>query len=154
MGKLLQAVLCCPCGDPATVAGLCPTCYTLRRRDEAYFGGLRERVLMRDGRFCRVCAALPEVERLCAGQPPSVHHRVPGVSKLRLMITLCAGHHAIVERLLVADREMPPLLLELWREKHPSAPEQVPIPFHTAEMPGRRPSAESLLFEGFERGRT
>ena len=28
--------------------GICATCYTLKRKDEAYFGGLREAVLERE----------------------------------------------------------------------------------------------------------
>lgn len=71
------------------------------------------------------------------GQPPSVHHRVSGVSKLHLMITLCAAHHAKVGRLQVADKRMSPLLLELWREQHPQGHEQVALDFtehpHRAE---------------------
>jgi hypothetical protein len=39
-----------PCGRPEILPlGLCPTCYTLKRQDEEYFGGLREAVLERDG---------------------------------------------------------------------------------------------------------
>jgi hypothetical protein len=41
---------CCPCGNQEILAiGLCPTCYTLKRQDAEYFGGLREQVLERDG---------------------------------------------------------------------------------------------------------
>ena len=35
----------CRCGNPKILAvGLCATCYTLKRQDEEYFGGLREAV--------------------------------------------------------------------------------------------------------------
>ena len=101
----------------------------MKRQDAKDFGGLRERVLERDGYMCRVCAELPEVDRLCIGQPPSVHHRVPGVSKLHLMITLCAAHHAQVEHLEVATKTMTPLFRLLWREQHPDAPEQTTMDF-------------------------
>lgn len=48
----------CPCGNAKVLAlGLCSTCYTLKRQDEEYFGGLREAVLERDGYLCRVCDA-------------------------------------------------------------------------------------------------
>ncbi len=140
MRKTVQRAMHCRCGNAKIIAhGLCWTCYSLKRQDEAYFGGLREKVLERDGYRCRVCAELPEVDRLCIGQPPSVHHRVPGVSKLHLMITLCAAHHAQVERLQVAAKPMLPLLLTLWREQHPQGHEQKTLLFETpleAEQPG------------------
>ena len=137
--KDLQRALHCRCGNLKILAhGLCATCYTLKRQDEEYFGGLREKVLERDGYRCRVCAELPEVERLCIGQPPSVHHREPGVSKLHLMITLCAAHHAQVERLQVASKALSPLLLTLWREQHPDGHEQT-----TLDFKGRNPVAHA-----------
>ena len=53
-----QRVMHCPCGNAKVLAlGLCATCYTLKRQDEEYFGGLREAVLERDGYRCRVCDA-------------------------------------------------------------------------------------------------
>jgi uncharacterized protein (TIGR03435 family) len=69
--KGLQTAICCPCGNEKILAlGLCATCYTLKRQDAEYFGGLREQVLERDGYACRVC-----------GDPdPGVHHREPGKS--------------------------------------------------------------------------
>jgi hypothetical protein len=41
MGKgSAQRALCCPCGRPEILArGLCASCYTMKRQDEAYFGG-------------------------------------------------------------------------------------------------------------------
>ncbi len=56
--RLIQRVMQCSCGNPKVLAlGLCSTCYTLKRQDEEYFGGLREAVLERDGYRCRVCYA-------------------------------------------------------------------------------------------------
>lgn len=53
-----QRVMHCPCGNAKVLAlGLCSTCYTLKRQDKEYFGGLREAVLERDGYRCRVCDA-------------------------------------------------------------------------------------------------
>ena len=50
-----QRVMHCPCGNQKVLAhGLCATCYTLKRQDEEHFGGLREKVLERDGYRCRV----------------------------------------------------------------------------------------------------
>jgi len=54
--KGTQRVMHCRCGREKILAqGLCATCYSLKRQDEEYFGGLRETVLERDGHRCRVC---------------------------------------------------------------------------------------------------
>ncbi len=59
MKKGTQRAMHCRCGNPKILAvGLCATCYTLKRQDEEYFGGLREAVLKRDGHRCRVCGNL------------------------------------------------------------------------------------------------
>ena len=110
--------------------GLCSTCYTLKRQDEEYFGGLREAVLQRDGYCCRVCGASGRRKRSIV-----VHHRIPGRSELNLMISLCPGCHAKVGRTRVVLSEMPPLLLILWREQHPKGHEQVMIDFTTKGKP-------------------
>jgi hypothetical protein len=128
-----QLVLCCPCGRPEILAlGLCPTCYTLKRQDNEYFGGLREAALHRDGYHCRGCGAPGREKRSII-----VHHRVPGVSTLNLMISLCPGCHAKVERTKMVLSEMNPLLLMLWREQHPNAPEQTMLAFSTREPSAR-----------------
>jgi hypothetical protein len=134
MGKgRMQLALCCPCGRPEILAlGLCPTCYTLKRQDEEYFGGLWEVVLERDGHRCRGCGAHGREKRSII-----VHHRVPGVSTLELMISLCPGCHAKVERTKMVLSEMNPLLLVLWREQHPDGPEQTMLAFNT-----RKPAAQ------------
>ncbi len=103
---------------------MCATCYTLKRQDEEYFGGLREQVLKRDGYCCRACGATGRRKRSIV-----VHHRVPGVSRLHLMISLCPACHAVVSRTRVVRRHMPALLLELWREQHPNGHEQRVISF-------------------------
>ena len=130
MKKGVQTAICCPCGNERIPAlGLCATCYTLKRQDAEYFGGLREQVLERDGYACRVC-----------GDPdPGVHHREPGKSVLHLMIALCAGCHAKVHRTKVVLTEFPPLLLVLWREQHPEGHEQTYIDFNV-----RKPPAQSV----------
>jgi hypothetical protein len=44
--KGIQRAMLCRCGNAKILAlGLCSTCYTLKRQDEEYFGGLREQVL-------------------------------------------------------------------------------------------------------------
>ena len=95
-----QRGMLCPCGRSEILAlGLCSSCYSMKRQDEENYGGLREVVLDRDQRRCRAC---PNIERrkLC------VHHRVPGISRLDLMITLCTACHAIVERTQIVLGEM------------------------------------------------
>jgi hypothetical protein len=45
------------------------------------------------------------------------------------MIFLCPGCHAKVERTQMVLSEMNPVLLELWREKHPQGLEQFALNF-------------------------
>ena len=125
MKKGTQQAMHCRCGHPKILAvGLCSTCYTLKRQDEEYFGGLREAVLKRDGHRCRVCGKPGGRKRSLA-----VHHRVAGKSELDLMITLCLAHHAMVTRTLVLLEDWPELLRVLWREQHPEAHEQTALDF-------------------------
>ena len=109
--------------------GFCATCYTLRRQDEQYFGGLRESVIERDGHRCRVCDASGRDKRSII-----VHHRVPGKSLLHLMLSLCPACHATIHRTEAVLSEMRPLLLELWREQHPKGHEQTRLDF-TVKLP-------------------
>lgn len=113
---------------------MCSVCYALKRKDEEYFGGLREAVLQRDGYRCRVCDRPGRDKRSI-----TVHHRVPGRSVLSLMISLCPACHARVHRTISALVAMPPLLLELWREQHPKGQEQA-----TLDFANRRPAAERM----------
>jgi hypothetical protein len=123
-----QRGIFCPCGRAEILAlGLWSSCYSMKWQDEEKYGGLREAVLNQDGRRCQTCPNL-ERRKLC------VHHRVPGVSRLDLMITLCTACHAIVERTQMVLGEMTPLLLILWREKHPEGREQLCLPLNV-ELP-------------------
>jgi hypothetical protein len=133
MARLVQRSLCCPCGrDKVLALGLCATCYTLRRQDEEYFGGHREEVLARDGFRCAVpsCTTLKRGKRSVA-----VHHRQPGNSDPKLMITLCLACHAKVTRTQVLRRESPSLLRILWREQHPEGHEQTSLDFSETKTP-------------------
>ena len=134
MKKGTQRAMHCRCGHPKILAvGLCSTCYTLKRQDEEYFGGLREAVLKRDGHRCRVCGKPGGRKRSLA-----VHHRVAGKSELDLMITLCLAHHAMVTRTLVLLEDWPELLRVLWREQHPDAYEQTALDFSVLGPPARQ----------------
>jgi hypothetical protein len=93
-------------------------------------------VLERDGYRCRGCGAPGREKRSII-----VHHRAPGVSRLDLMISLCPGCHAKVERTKMVLSEMTPLLLVLWREQHPEAQEQIMLGFG-----GLEPAAEGVSF--------
>ena len=73
---------------------------------------------------CRVCGASGRRKRSIV-----VHHRVPGKSVLHLMISLCPACHAKVGRTKAVLSQMPPLLLELWREQHPLGHEQIALDF-------------------------
>ena len=139
------ALWCRSCGTSATlVRGLCASCYAAQRHDLLHFGGLRARVLERDRNSCRVCGRSKRAElRL------HVHHRRPGVSRASLLIALCPAHHALVHRLAVLDRILPPLLAELWREQHPDAPEQLFLGFG---QEAERVPAPVWLWEGERAG--
>ncbi len=115
--------------------GHCATCYVLRRHDASYFGGLREAVLERDGHCCQVCGTSGRDKGSIV-----VHHRVPGRSLLRTMISLCPGCHAKVHRTKAVLSAMPLLLLTLWREQHPRGHEQTRLDFSP-----KLPAAESVL---------
>lgn len=135
-----QRVMHCPCGNAKLLAlGLCSTCYTLKRQDEEYFGGLREAVLQRDDYRCRVCGSSGRRKRSIV-----VHHRVPGKSLLHLMISLCPGCPARVGRTKLVLAEMHPLLRVLWREQHPDGQEQTRLNFNANVA---LPEAVSLFAE-------
>lgn len=120
-----QRGLWCACGRSLRKrGGLCTACYARRRRNRVYFGGLREIVSERDSYCCRGCSRPGARSRSLP-----VHHRRPGVSNARHLITLCPACHAIVHKLLVLRRSLPPLLRTLWREQHPGAPEQLDLEF-------------------------
>lgn len=135
-----QALLWCRrCGREGRLKkGLCLACYAREIRNQRYFAGLRLRVLARDRSACRVCG------RPGVGKRIHVHHRQPGVTQERFLITLCPGHHAMIHRLEVVDRVLPALLLELWREQHPGAWEQLALDFN------RRDSGHLYLREWWE----
>lgn len=138
MTKGTQRVMHCPCGREKVLAhGLCATCYTLTRQDAEYFGGNREVVLTRGGYRCRVpgCTTLKRGKRSVA-----VHHRIPGNSDRKVMLTLCLSCHAKVTRTLFVQEDWPPLLRELWREQHPEGHEQTSLNFRA---PG--PVSEAVL---------
>jgi hypothetical protein len=55
-----------------------------------------------------------------------IHHRHPGDHTQ--LVTLCAGCHARVHRTGVLRHWLPEILVDLWREWHPDAVEQLRLP--------------------------
>lgn len=98
----------------------------MKRHDEEYFGGLREKVLQRDEYACRVCHSTERV---------LVHHRKKGISTMKTMISLCLKHHLMVHKrtmlIIVSASE---LLRALWREQHPDGTEQYGLDY-AASLP-------------------
>jgi hypothetical protein len=125
-GGRVQAVFMCACGSLEIAArGMCPRCLARQHHDLEYFGGFRQQVLERDCWTCQGCFYRPEQKDR---DYIVVHHRVPGVSKPELMISLCAACHAIVERLQAVRSWLPPQLYILWREQHGDVPAQLQLP--------------------------
>lgn len=143
--RVLQPALWCSCGRPMRPRGVCcPACSARRSRNRVYFGGLRDQVAERDGNCCRGCFRTGAL-----GRALPVHHRSPGVSRHRMLITLCPACHATVHKLMFLRKWLPPLLRNLWREQHPSAPEQLFLEFD--RIPAFRETAAvqpiGVLFE-------
>ena len=112
----IQPSLFCACGVAVpSVAGLCRRCYRRQAHSREKFGGRREEVLVRDAYQCRVCGSADRI---------AVHHRRPGFDAAYDLITLCAGCHARVHKLLSIRIWLPDVLLMLWAEQHPGAPLQ------------------------------
>lgn len=110
----------CPCGRNLTwVGGLCRACYRAAVHSRRHFGGLRQEILDRDGCLCRACGSAGRLH---------VHHRRPGVNDRELLITVCAGCHARIHRLVALRVWIPDLLVTLWIEQHPGVPVQMQFP--------------------------
>ncbi len=120
----IQASLFCPCGRASpTIAGLCLTCYWRERNWIRRFAGLREEVLNRDGRGCRACGTKRNL---------IVHHRMPGVNDVALLITLCRKCHVRVHQLSAVRSYVSPMLRLLWAEQHPESALQLQFLFDGA----------------------
>ena len=129
----VQSSMHCPCGREKILAnGLCASCYTLKRQDAEYFGGLRETVLERAGYRCRVCDCSWWTQARDDRASPG-----PGKSVLTLMIAPCPGCHAKVHRTKAVLTAWPRLLLELWREQHPTGHEQTTLNFNLKKPPAK-----------------
>ena len=115
-----QPALLCACGrNPASLAGLCRSCYFAGARSRQRFDGRREEILERDGRECRACGSASRLH---------VHHRKPGVNDPDWLITVCAACHVRLHRLAALRVWIPELLVALWIEQHPGVPVQLQLP--------------------------
>ena len=118
-----QLALLCQCGKAVELKrlGCCRSCYD-RRHSLRFFGGLRERVLRRDGFRCRACNT---------GSPFLVHHRAIDGEE-RSLITLCIRCHIRVHRWRRFRHKVSAMLVQLWTELHAGAPLQLQLPLGTA----------------------
>lgn len=134
-----QIALLCGCGRSAIYArGRCAACYWEWRNSERRFAGLRERVLIRDGRCCAACGEFDPARLI-------VHHRRPGIQQMRLLISLCRGCHARVHHTWRPAYGFSPSLRALWREQYPQLAEQLELAL-TISVPAHL-FAQVSLFE-------
>lgn len=136
--ELQQTALWCACGrDRIEGNGQCSTCNRRARLSREKFAGHREEVLERDGYRAQCCGV---IEGLL------VHHRRPGRSARRLMISLCRRCHTRIHRTLRPRFTFPAELRPLWREVHPGQVEQLCLPL-TAGFAPTIEAEQPALFE-------
>jgi len=115
-----QLSFLCSCGAKTIelkTLGYCRSCYDRQYRSRRLFGGLRERVLKRDGYRCRGCGAQSRL---------LVHHR-DNRNEEELLLTLCIGCHMRVHHSFGFRHWLPAMLLRLWREWHEGEPVQLQL---------------------------
>jgi hypothetical protein len=122
-----QLSFLCACGGKAVelkTLGCCRSCYDRQYRSRRLFGGLRDRVLRRDGYRCRGCGSQSRL---------LVHHR-DNRNEEELLLTLCIGCHMRVHHSYGFRHWLPAMLLRLWHEWHEGDPVQLQLPLEwTAE---------------------
>jgi len=119
-----QLALLCQCGRTVELKrfGCCRSCYDRRQHSLRFFGGLRERVIRRDGFRCRACGANSRL---------LVHHRATDNEEPTL-ITLCIQCHVRVHRWRWFRHKVSSTLVQLWSELHAGAPLQLQLPLAPA----------------------
>jgi len=115
-----QLSFLCSCGAKTIelkTLGCCRSCYDRQYRSLRLFGGLRDRVLKRDGFRCRSCGTRSRL---------LVHHR-DKCNEEELLLTLCIGCHMRVHYSYGLRHWLPAMLLRLWREWHEGEPVQLQL---------------------------
>ena len=121
-----QRSLFCPWGSFSLFcSGVCRTCYGNWPIPDDACAGHRDAVLARDGARCVACGS-------CSPRP-HVYHRRPGEHPPRWLATVCDACHARIHKLSALTRGwLPPRLVELWHEQHPSVPLQLQFAWDAA----------------------
>ncbi len=135
-GQGVQLSFLCPCGNRIALKnlGCCRSCYDRRHHSLRFFGGLRERVLVRDRFRCRGCGKRSALV---------VHHR-DRRNRTNLLVTLCIRCHVRIHRSLGLKYWFSEILVRLWRELHPNTPMQLQLSFRNATKTER---SKALLKE-------
>ena len=123
--QAVQLSFLCACGSRIVLKnlGCCRSCYDRRHHSLRFFGGLRERVLVRDRFRCRGCGKRSALV---------VHHR-DDRNRTDLLVTLCIRCHIRIHHSSGLKHWFPEILMRLWREVHPNAPMQLQLSFRDAE---------------------
>jgi hypothetical protein len=135
-GQAVQLSFLCPCGSRIALKNLacCRSCYDRRHHSLRFFGGLRERVLVRDRFRCRGCGKRSALV---------VHHR-DRRNRTNLLVTLCIRCHVRIHRSSGLKYSFSQILVRLWRELHPNAPMQLQLSFRNAD---KTETSKALLKE-------
>lgn len=131
MKVINQASLFCGCGAETG----CRYCARRSRLNRERFAGNREAVLARDDWSCQLCGERDS--RLLV-----VHHRSPGRSSRKDLLTLCRRCHVRIHFTAKPGYGFVslPLRRVLWRELHRDAPEQRLLPI------GETPVSQQQVF--------
>ena len=123
--QAVQLSFLCACGSRIALKnlGCCHSCYDRRHHSLRFFGGLRERVLVRDRFRCRGCGKRSALV---------VHHR-DRLNRTNLLITLCIRCHVRIHRSSGLKYWFSEMLARLWRELHPNAPIQLQLSFRNTD---------------------
>ena len=137
-----QLALLCGCGKAVELKrlGCCRACYGRRQHSLRFFGGLRERVIRRDGFRCRACGVSLRL---------LVHHRARD-SDERTLITLCIRCHIRVHRWRWFRHRVSSTLAQLWTELHGGAPFQLQLPLQTASETSTQEMVNERQYYGLE----
>lgn len=124
-GQAVQLSFLCACGSRVALKnlGCCRSCYDRRHHSLRFFGGLRERVLVRDHFRCRGCGKRSALV---------VHHR-DRRNRPNLLVTLCIRCHVRIHRSSGLRYWFSEILVRLWREMHPNTPMQLQLSFQNVE---------------------